>query len=214
MDEGPRDGGDADAETGPTNDLKKVATVAAARCVRSHGCPVVFSTGAVEIRKAAARGQAFVGRMHTRLRLAVYEPDIPQNVGAMVRLAAALGCPLELIEPFGFVFDHRKLHRAALGYHTRAEITRHPSWNRFQDAMRAADRRLVLLSTAGATDYRDLAYDAGDVLLVGSESRGVAPAVPAAVDARGVLPMEAGVRSLNVTTQRATIAGGTLRAGS
>ena len=149
--------------------------------------------------------------MHTRLRLAVYEPDIPQNVGAIVRLAAALGCPLELIEPFGFVFDRRKLDRAALGYHTRAEITRHPSWNRFEEAMRAADRRLVLLTTAGATDYRDLAYDSADVLLVGSESRGVPPAVHAAADVRVVIPMAAGVRSLNVTTALAMVAGEALR---
>lgn len=149
--------------------------------------------------------------MHTRLRLAVYEPDIPQNVGAIVRLAAALDCPLELIEPFGFVFEHRKLDRTALGYHTRAEITRHPSWNRFKEAMRAADRRLVLLTTAGATDYRDLAYEAGDVLLVGSESRGVPRAVHNAADARIVIPMAPGVRSLNVASALAMVAGEALR---
>ena len=149
--------------------------------------------------------------MRASLRFAVYEPDIPQNVGAIVRLAAGLACPLDLIEPFGFVFDRRKLGRAALDYHDRADITRHASWNRFEAAARAADRRLVLLTTAGATDYRDLAYGDHDVLLVGSESRGVPPAVHAAADERVVVPLAPAVRSLNVVTALAMVAGEALR---
>jgi tRNA (cytidine/uridine-2'-O-)-methyltransferase len=149
--------------------------------------------------------------MRASLRFAVYEPDMPQNVGAIVRLAAALACPLDLIEPFGFVFDRRKLGRAALDYHDRAEITRHASWHRFAAAARAADRRLVLLTTGGAIDYRDLAYGDRDVLLVGSESRGVSADVHAVVDARVLIPLAAGVRSLNVATALAMVAGEALR---
>jgi tRNA (cytidine/uridine-2'-O-)-methyltransferase len=149
--------------------------------------------------------------MRASLRFAVYEPDIPQNVGAIVRLAAGLACPLDLIEPFGFVFDRKRLGRAALDYHARAEITRHASWPRFEAAARADGRRLVLLTTTAATDYRDLAYGPRDVLLVGSESGGVAPAVHAAVDARVLIPLAPGVRSLNVVTALAMVAGEALR---
>jgi tRNA (cytidine/uridine-2'-O-)-methyltransferase len=149
--------------------------------------------------------------MRASLRFAVYEPDIPQNVGAVVRLAAGLACPVDLIEPFGFVFDRRKLGRAALDYHDRADITRHPGWTAFDAARRDAGRRLVLLTTTGATDYRDLAYGPGDVLLVGAESRGVPEPVQRAADARVVIPLAAGVRSLNVVTALAMVAGEALR---
>lgn len=149
--------------------------------------------------------------MRASLGFAVYEPDIPQNVGAMVRLAAALACPLELIEPFGFVFDRKRLGRAALDYHDRAAITRHASWERFAAAARAAERRLVLLTTRAATDYRDVAYGPRDILLVGSESRGVPAAVHAAADLRVMIPLAADVRSLNVVTALAMVAGEALR---
>ncbi|NBB68821.1 MAG: tRNA methyltransferase [Alphaproteobacteria bacterium] len=149
--------------------------------------------------------------MRASLRFALYEPDIPQNVGAIVRLAAGLGCPVELIEPLGFVFDRRKLGRAALDYHDRAEITRQPSWRRFDAVRRAHGRRLVLLTTHGATDYRDLTYGADDVLLVGAESAGVPDQVHAAADRRVVIPLAAGVRSLNVVTALAMVAGEALR---
>jgi tRNA (cytidine/uridine-2'-O-)-methyltransferase len=149
--------------------------------------------------------------MRASLRFAVHEPDIPQNVGAIVRLAAGLGCPLDLIEPFGFVFDRRKLRRTALDYHDRADITRHPGWSAFDAWRRDRGRRLVLLTTAGATDYRDVAYSPRDVLLVGSESRGVPEAVHGAADLRVVIPLAAGVRSLNVVTALAMVAGEALR---
>ena len=149
--------------------------------------------------------------MRASLRFAVYQPDIPQNVGAIVRLAAGLACPLDLIEPFGFVFDRKKLGRAALDYHDRAAITRHPSWDRFAAAARAADRRVVLLTTRAATDYRDIAYGPRDILLVGSESRGVPSAVHEAADLRVVIPLAVDVRSLNVVTALAMVAGEALR---
>jgi tRNA (cytidine/uridine-2'-O-)-methyltransferase len=149
--------------------------------------------------------------MCVSLRFAVYEPDIPQNVGAIVRLAAGLACPVDLIEPFGFVFDRRKLGRAALDYHQRADLVRHPSWRAFDDTRRAAGRRLVLLTTAGATDWRDLAYRDDDTLLVGAESRGVPDHVHDAADRRVVIPLAPGVRSLNVVTALAMVAGEALR---
>jgi len=139
------------------------------------------------------------------LRFAVYEADIPQNVGAIVRLAAGLACPLDLIEPFGFVFDRRRLGRAALDYHDRAALTRHASWAAFDDARRAAGRRLVLLTTTGATDWRDASFGPADTLLVGSESRGVPAQVHRRADLRVVIPLAPGVRSLNVEIGRAHV---------
>ncbi len=131
------------------------------------------------------------------MRLALYEPDIPQNTGALLRLAACFGVAVDLIEPFGFVFDDRRLRRAALDYAALARVDRHPSWAAFL-AERPRDSRLVLLTTAGDAALDRFAFERDDTLLLGRESAGVPPAVHAAADARVVIGLRAPARSLNV----------------
>ena len=136
------------------------------------------------------------------LRLALYEPDIPQNTGALLRLAACFGVPVDLIEPFGFLLDDRRLRRAALDYAAQATICRHPSWNSFI-AGREPASRLSLLTTGGDASLYGFVFAAGDTLLLGRESAGVPEHVHRAAAARVAIPMAAGARSLNVA-----IAGG------
>lgn len=145
------------------------------------------------------------------LHLALFEPEIPHNVGAAVRLAAGLGCPLELIEPFGFVFDRRKLGRAALDYHAKARLRRHMDFDAFEGWRRGEGRRLVLLTTRAERAYTSVAFAPGDVLLCGSESAGAAACVHEAADLRVRVPLASDVRSLNVVTALAMVAGEALR---
>ncbi len=131
------------------------------------------------------------------MRLALFEPDIPQNTGALLRLAACLGAAVDLIEPFGFLYGDRRLRRAALDYAALADIARHTSWAAFA-AARSPDSRLVLLTTSGDVPLDRFAFAAGDTLLLGRESAGVPPEVHAAADARVVIRLRAPARSLNV----------------
>ncbi|MBI5162695.1 MAG: tRNA methyltransferase [Magnetospirillum sp.] len=141
------------------------------------------------------------------LRLALYQPDIPQNAGALLRLGACLGLAVEVIDPAGFLWDDRKLRRAGMDYVARAEVIRHPSWADFDAARRAAGRRLVLLSTAGEQRLDRFAFGPDDVLLLGRETAGVPESVAAAADARVRVPMRAGLRSLNVALAAALAVG-------
>lgn len=131
------------------------------------------------------------------LRLALYQPDIPQNTGALMRLAACLGVAVDLIGPLGFLFDDRRLRRAALDYAALTAVTRHHSWEAFT-AGRAVDSRLVLLTTAGSVALDRFAFRPSDTLLLGRESAGVPQAVHDAVDARVVIRLRREARSLNV----------------
>ena len=131
------------------------------------------------------------------MRLALYEPDIPQNTGALLRLAACFGTPVDLIEPLGFLFDDRRLKRAALDYAALAAVTRHPSWAAFC-AAREPDSRLILLTTSGSVRLDRFAFAPGDTLLLGRESAGVPLEVHDAADARIVIPLRRTARSLNV----------------
>lgn len=144
------------------------------------------------------------------MRLALYEPDIPQNTGALLRLAACFGIGVDLIEPLGFLFDDRRLRRAALDYAALAEVRRHPSWAAFQ-AGRDAESRLVLMTTSGATALHDFAFAAGDTILLGRESAGVPADVHEAADARVVIPLRPPARSLNVALAGAIALGEALR---
>jgi len=144
------------------------------------------------------------------LRLALYEPDIPQNAGAILRLGACFGVPVDIIEPCGFVFDDRRLRRAGLDYLDRAEVSRHSSWQAFLE-QRAGRGRLVLLTTAATLRYTDFAFEESDSLLFGRESAGVPEAVHAAADARLVIPLRPGLRSLNVAQAAAIVLGEALR---
>ena len=131
------------------------------------------------------------------MRLALFEPDIPQNTGALLRLAACFAVEVDLIEPFGFLFDDRRLRRAALDYAAAVHIRRHASWSRFL-AERDPASRLILLTTAGTLALHRFAFAAGDTLLLGRESAGVPQYVHREAFARLVIPMAPGARSLNV----------------
>ena len=131
------------------------------------------------------------------MRLALFEPDIPQNTGALLRLAACLAVEVDLIEPFGFLFGDRRLRRAALDYAARVRLTRHASWTQFL-AERDPGSRLILLTTGGTVPFHRFDFAAGDTLLLGCESAGVPDYVHGAAFARVVIPLAAGARSLNV----------------
>ena len=143
------------------------------------------------------------------MRLALFEPDIPQNAGTILRLAACLGVAVDVIEPCGFIFDDRRLRRAGMDYLDHAEVTRHSSWDGYQKARlgRTAVTRLILLTTQGDVSYLDFAFRPDDTLLLGRESSGAPPAVHAAADARLRIPMQPGRRSLNVALAAAMVLG-------
>jgi tRNA (cytidine/uridine-2'-O-)-methyltransferase len=145
------------------------------------------------------------------LRLALYQPDIPQNTGTLLRMAACLGAAVEIIEPAGFDVSDRHLRRSGLDYLDRVTVTRHRSWDAFSDWRRAENIRLVLATTQGALPYTGFAYRDGDCLLMGRESAGVPDAVHAAADARVVVPIRPDLRSLNVAVCAAMILGEALR---
>jgi tRNA (cytidine/uridine-2'-O-)-methyltransferase len=132
-----------------------------------------------------------------RLRLALFEPDIPQNTGALLRLAACLGVAVDLIEPCDFLLDDRRLKRAALDYVALLSVCRHPSWAAFLEA-RARLSRLVLLTTKGDVTLYRFSFAPDDTILLGRESAGVPCAVHRAADARIVIPLQPPARSLNV----------------
>ena len=145
------------------------------------------------------------------LRLALYQPDIPQNTGTLLRMAACLGLAVEIIEPAGFDVSDRHLRRSGLDYLDHVALTRHASWSAFEAWRRAAGIRLVLATTAGALPHTDFAFRPDDCLLMGRESAGVPEAVHEAADARVVVPIREGLRSLNVAVAAALMAGEALR---
>ena len=147
------------------------------------------------------------------LRLALFQPDIPQNAGTLLRTCACLGVGADLVEPAGFPTADRNFRRAGMDYLDALDLRRHASFAAFE-AWRAAElprRRLVLLTTAAEADYRDVAFRAGDVLMVGRESAGVPAEVHDAADLRLGVPMRPGFRSLNVAVAAAMVLGEALR---
>ncbi len=133
--------------------------------------------------------------MPKNMRIAAFQPDIALNLGAMIRLAACFGVPIDVIEPCGFPFSVKALRRSAMDYADIAEITRHVSWDSFQQTRKG---RLILLSTKAAVPVWDFQFQAGDILMTGRESAGVPDAVHDAADAAVIIPMPGGGRSLNV----------------
>ena len=131
------------------------------------------------------------------MRLALFQPDIPQNTGALLRLAACFGLAVDLIEPCGFLFDDRRLKRAGLDYAARVVLHRYVSWERFC-AERDPASRLILLTTAGTVPLHEFVFNTADTLLVGRESAGVPDFVHSAAFARVAIPLHAKARSLNV----------------
>jgi tRNA (cytidine/uridine-2'-O-)-methyltransferase len=145
------------------------------------------------------------------MRIALYEPDIPQNTGTTLRLCACLGIEAHIIEPAGFPTSDRAFRRAGMDYLDAVTIVRHRSWQDFESWRRAAHRRLLLFTTGASLSYLDYCYLADDVLLFGRESAGVPADVHGAADARLRIPMRPGLRSLNVAVAAAMAAGEALR---
>ena len=132
------------------------------------------------------------------LVLALYEPDIAANTGAMLRTCACFGAEAAIVEPAGFVFSDRRFRRAGMDYLDALRLERHVSFAAFEDWRRREGRRLALLTTRGAVDLWDFRFEPGDVLMVGRESAGVPEAVHEAAEARVRIPIRAPMRSLNV----------------
>ena len=145
------------------------------------------------------------------MRLALYAPDIPQNTGTLLRLAACLDVAVDIIGPTGFDMTDRALRRAALDYLEHADITRHQSFTDFEAARGIWRSRLVLLSTHASQPHHAFAYRSTDTLLLGRESGGVPDAVRAAADASIRIPMRPQLRSLNVAVAAAIVLGEALR---
>lgn len=163
-----------------------------------HYTPGKFANGSVEDSEIP-------------LDLALYQPDIAQNTGSMLRLGACLGVPVHVIHPTGFPFSKRAVKRGGLDYLDHAEFTEHDSYAHFTRWREAAGRRLVLLTTKAAESAYAAAYRDGDVLMVGRESAGVPDDVAAAADLRVRIPMQAGMRSLNVAMAASLVLGEALR---
>ena len=132
------------------------------------------------------------------MEIALFQPDIAGNVGTTLRTAACFGVAAHIIEPCGFPFSDGALKRAGMDYAVRANVRRHADWSGFHQLSAEAGRRLVLLTTAGATPLPAFAFHPGDVLLLGAESSGVPAYVHDIAAARVAIPMQTGFRSLNV----------------
>jgi tRNA (cytidine/uridine-2'-O-)-methyltransferase len=145
------------------------------------------------------------------MRLALYQPDIPQNTGTILRLCGCLGIEAHIVEPAGFPSTDRAFRRAGMDYLEAVAITRHASWPDFQAWRQALACRLVLFTTKATKSYLDFSFAPDDVLLFGRESAGVPDAVHAAADERLLIPMRPGMRSLNVAVAAALAAGEALR---
>lgn len=143
------------------------------------------------------------------MRLVLFEPDIPQNAGTLLRLASALDVPVDIIEPCGFVLNDAKLRRAGMDYLAKAHMTRHSSWEVYHG--QSPPGRLVVLTTRGAVPYTAFRFHPDDRILVGRESAGVTQAVHDSADARLLIPLVPPARSLNVAVAAAMVIGEALR---
>ena len=145
------------------------------------------------------------------MQIALFQPDIPQNTGTILRLCACLNVTAHIIEPAGFPVSDRHFRRAGMDYLDQVTIRRHDSWSKFEQWRNGGGYRLILFTTRGNRGYLDHRYDADDILLFGRESAGVPDEVAAAADARLMIPIEPGLRSLNVAMAAAMALGEALR---
>jgi tRNA (cytidine/uridine-2'-O-)-methyltransferase len=145
------------------------------------------------------------------VRLALFQPDIPQNTGTVLRLAACLGIEAHIVEPAGFPTTDRSFRRAGMDYLDRAAIMRHASWQAFEAWRSATQARLILFTTRASRSYLDHEFQRGDVLLFGRESSGAPEHVHQSADVSLVIPMQPGMRSLNVALAAAMAVGEALR---
>jgi tRNA (cytidine/uridine-2'-O-)-methyltransferase len=141
------------------------------------------------------------------LTVALYQPDIPQNTGTILRICACIGLKAAIIEPAGFLASDKHFRRASMDYLAHVEIARYPHWAAFEEWRRANGRRLVLLTTKARLAYTALSFSPGDILLFGRESAGLPADAHAAADARLLIPMKHKMRSMNVAVAAAMVAG-------
>jgi tRNA (cytidine/uridine-2'-O-)-methyltransferase len=145
------------------------------------------------------------------LTVALYQPDIPQNAGTILRMCACLGLAAAIVEPAGFPATDKHFRRAGMDYLDHVEIARYPHWRAFDAWRRVTGRRLVLLTTKASLAYTDFGFVRGDILLVGRESAGVPGEIHEAADARLIIPLRPPMRSLNVAVAAAMVAGEAVR---
>jgi tRNA (cytidine/uridine-2'-O-)-methyltransferase len=145
------------------------------------------------------------------MQIALFQPDIPPNTGTVLRLCACLDVTAHIIEPAGFAVSDRAFRRAGMDYLDQVTLSRHDSWEKFEEWRREAGSRLLLFTTKGAVSYLDFRYGASDILLFGRETVGVPETVAAAADARLRIPIKPGLRSLNVAVAAAMAIGEALR---
>jgi tRNA (cytidine/uridine-2'-O-)-methyltransferase len=145
------------------------------------------------------------------MRIALFQPDIPQNTGTILRLCACLGVEAHIVEPAGFPVSDRAFRRAGMDYLDQVNIIRHESWQDFEQWRRQQGLRLVLFTTKGGMPYLDHRFTERDILMFGRESAGVPKDVHGAADARLLIPLQPGLRSLNVAMAVAMAAGEALR---
>jgi tRNA (cytidine/uridine-2'-O-)-methyltransferase len=145
------------------------------------------------------------------MQIALFQPDIPQNTGTILRLCACMDVAAHIIEPAGFPISDRHFRRAGMDYLDHVALTRHDSWSKFEQWRKDAAYRLVLFTTKAASSYLDYQYRTDDILLFGRETAGVTDEVVAAADARLVIPIKPSLRSLNVAMSVAMALGEALR---
>ena len=145
------------------------------------------------------------------MRIALFEPDIPQTAGNIFRIGACLGMPRDIIEPAGFVIDDKRLKRASMDYYDYLDLTKHVSWEKFYEWSKKNSFQLILLTTKSQKSYYDYKFQAKDIILFGRESAGVPDYVHEAVDERLTIPMIKGPRSINLSSSVSMVAGEMIR---
>ena len=145
------------------------------------------------------------------MKIALYQPDIPQNLGAMMRLCACTGTSLDIIEPCGFLWNERKIKQSAMDYYNKANITRHNNWDNFLVLQQKRHQRIILMTTKSSTPYYNFEFRDSDILLAGRESAGVPDDVHSAMDGRVCIPMDGDFRSLNIVNATSMILGEAIR---
>ena len=145
------------------------------------------------------------------MRIALYQPDIPQNTGNIFRLGACLGVPVDIIEPTGFIFDDKKFKRSVMDYINHIEYKRHIDWQHFYDWTKKNKFRLILMTTKTSHSFYEFEFFSTDILLFGRESAGVPEKIHQLVDHRLTIPMKEGIRSMNLSSSVALVIGEGLR---
>ena len=145
------------------------------------------------------------------MRIALFEPDIPQNAGNIFRLGACLGIPVDIIEPAGFVIDDKRLKRASMDYYDYLELKKHLSWAKFYEWSQNNSYRIILMTTKSKKSYFDFKFQSNDIILFGRESAGAPDYVHSSTHERLTIPMIKGPRSINLSSSVAMVAGEMLR---